>query len=100
MKVIVGLGNIGDAYKKTRRNVGFMVVDQLSKKHGIPINKVKYKASFAQGMILDKKVLIVKPLTFMNLSGTAIEKTLYKFSVPEKDLMVIHDDLDLVLGRV
>ncbi len=100
MKVIAGLGNVGDTYKKTRHNVGFMVVDQLSKKYHIPFKEIKYKASFGQGIVEDKKILIVKPLTFMNLSGVALKKLLYKYSVPGMDLTVIHDEIDLPLGQV
>lgn len=100
MKVIIGLGNVGDNYKKTRHNVGFMVVDQLSKKYRIPIKDTKHKAVFGKGVIHERQVLIVKPLTFMNLSGVVAKKFSYKYSVPAEDILVIHDDIDLALGKV
>ena len=100
VKVIVGLGNVGNNYKKTRHNVGFMVVDQLSKKHRIRVKDVKYKAAFGKGAIQDVDVLIIKPLTFMNLSGTAVKKFFKKYSVELEDLLVVHDDIDLALGKV
>ena len=100
VKVIFGLGNIGGNYKKTRHNVGFMVVDQFSKKYHIPVKNVKYKAAFGKGIIKDIEVLLIKPLTFMNLSGMAAKKFLYKYSVGIKDLLVVHDDIDLEAGKV
>lgn len=100
MKAIVGLGNAGDEYKKTRHNVGFIIIDHLSKKYRIPVKDVKYKAAFGKGIINDVDVLIIKPLTFMNLSGTAVKKFSYKYSIQAKDLLVVHDDIDLTLGKV
>lgn len=100
VKVIVGLGNVGNNYKKTRHNVGFMVVDQFSKKHRIRVKDVKYKAVFGKGAIQDVDVLIIKPLTFMNLSGVAVKKFFKKYSVELEDLLVVHDDIDLALGKV
>ena len=100
VKVIFGLGNIGGNYKKTRHNVGFMVVDQFSKKHSIRVKDVKYKAVFGKGAIQDVDVLIIKPLTFMNLSGGAVKKFFKKYSVELEDLLVVHDDIDLALGKV
>lgn len=100
MKAIVGLGNVGDKYKKTRHNVGFIITDQFSKKYHIPVKNVKYKAAFGKGIINDVEVLIIKPLTFMNLSGTAVKKFSYKYSIPTRDLLVVHDDIDLAIGKV
>lgn len=100
VKVIVGLGNVGNNYKKTRHNAGFMVVDEFSKKHRIPVKDVKYKAAFGKGVVQDVDVLIIKPLTFMNLSGVAVKKFLKKYSVELENLLVVHDDIDLVLGKV
>ena len=100
VKIIVGLGNVGNNYKKTRHNAGFMVVDEFSKKYRIPVKDVKYKAAFGKGVVQDVDVLIIKPLTFMNLSGAAVKKILKKYSVEPEDLLVVHDDIDLVLGKV
>ena len=100
VKVIVGLGNVGNEYKKTRHNAGFMVVDQFSKKHRIPVENIKFKAVFGEGALQDVDVLIIKPLTFMNLSGVAVKKFFKKYSVAFEDLLVVHDDIDLILGKV
>ncbi len=100
MKVIVGLGNIGASYKKTRHNVGFMVVDHLSKKYHIPVKEGKYKAAYGKGTINNQEVMIVKPLTYMNLSGEAVKKISYKFSTPVQNLLVVYDEIDLVLGKI
>lgn len=100
VKVIVGLGNVGNNYKKTRHNAGFMVVDQFSKNHRISVKDVKYKAAFGNGAVHDADVLIIKPLTFMNLSGAAVKKFFKKYSIKFEDLLVVHDDIDLVLGKV
>ena len=100
MKMIVGLGNVGNNYKKTRHNAGFMAIDQFSKKNHISISNVKYKAAFGKGTINNVEVLLLKPLTFMNLSGTAVKKYFKKYSVDIKDLLVIHDDIDLPPGKV
>jgi len=104
MYLIVGLGNIGEEYKETRHNVGFMVIDALSKEWGIKINFAKYNAFFGKGNItLDGKsfeVILAKPLTYMNLSGRAVKQLLDGFLVLPSHTIIIHDDLDLPLGSI
>lgn len=98
--LIVGLGNPGSRYAATRHNVGFQVVDQVSKTLGITLGKVKAKAIIGEGRHDDKKVILAKPQTFMNLSGQAVSALARFYKVPVENLLVIHDDLDLPLGTL
>jgi PTH1 family peptidyl-tRNA hydrolase len=100
VKIIVGLGNPGVHYQWSRHNVGFKVVDRLSEWQRIPICSRRFKALYGTGWINSEEVVLVKPITFMNLSGEAVRKTANAFSVGREDLIVIHDDLDLALGRL
>jgi peptidyl-tRNA hydrolase, PTH1 family len=100
VKIIVGLGNPGVHYQGSRHNVGFQVVDRLSERQRIPICSRRFKALYGTGRINSEDVVLVKPITFMNLSGEAVRKTANAFSVAREDLIVIHDDLDLALGRL
>ncbi|OGP59939.1 MAG: aminoacyl-tRNA hydrolase [Deltaproteobacteria bacterium RBG_13_52_11b] len=100
MKIIVGLGNPGVHYQWSRHNVGFRVVDRLSQRQRIPICSRRFKALYGTGWISSENVVLVKPITFMNLSGEAVRKTANAFSVGKEGLIVIHDDLDLALGRL
>lgn len=100
MFLLVGLGNPGDKYLKTRHNVGFLFVDYLAKKNGLLLGKSKWRAEVAKTKLYGESVVLVKPLTFMNLSGTAVAqiKSYYKASL--ENIIVIHDDLDLDFGRL
>ena len=100
MKIIVGLGNPGVHYQWSRHNVGFQVVDRLSERQCIPMCSRRFKALYGTGWINSEDVVLVKPITFMNLSGEAVRKTAAAFCVGREDLIVIHDDLDLALGRL
>lgn len=104
MYLIVGLGNIGEEYEKTRHNVGFMTIDALSKAWKIRLKAVKFSAVFGKGEISfeNKKenVIIAKPLTFMNLSGRAVKPLSEYFSIPAGHIIVVHDDLDLPIGSI
>jgi peptidyl-tRNA hydrolase, PTH1 family len=100
VKIIVGLGNPGVHYQWTRHNVGFRVVDLLSEVQRVPICFRRFKAHYGIGRIHSQDVVLVKPLTFMNLSGEAVRKIANTFSVEKEDLIVVHDDLDLALGRL
>lgn len=101
MFVIVGLGNPSFRYEGTRHNVGFDVIDMLADKHGIRIKEKKHKGLCGIGMMEGQKVLLMKPQTFMNLSGESIEAVLnfYKLE-PESDLLVIYDDVSLSPGKI
>lgn len=100
MKMIVGLGNPGTKYEKTRHNAGFWVVDELSKKYGIPVRRKSMNAMIGTGQILGERVLLVKPLTYMNLSGEAIRPLADYYNIPTEDILVIYDDIDIPFGSV
>jgi len=105
MKIIIGLGNIGDKYAKNRHNVGFMVLDELIKgfeKEKLPIeikDQSKFKAIIAKTKYKDVEMLLVKPTTLMNNSGEAVSKILSFYKQPLEDLIIIYDDIDLPLGK-
>ena len=98
--IIVGLGNPGAQYKGTRHNVGFEVIDQLAAKHKIKLDKSKHKARYGIGTVGSTPVLLMKPLTYMNLSGQSVAPMAREFSVKPENILVVADDLDMVVGRV
>jgi PTH1 family peptidyl-tRNA hydrolase len=100
MKCIVGLGNPGTKYANTRHNIGFLAIDALAKEHGIKLAESKFKAVFGTGMIKGERVVLVKPLTYMNLSGEAIRPLLDFYKIAVEDVLVIYDDLDLPLEKM
>ncbi|HET7629488.1 MAG TPA: aminoacyl-tRNA hydrolase [Bacillales bacterium] len=100
MKVIVGLGNPGFRYEKTRHNVGFMVVDRLSKDLSLPLKKKKCQAKFGIGEVNGEKTVLLKPLTYMNASGEAVRAFLDYFGGSPEEIVVIYDDLDLPPGKI
>lgn len=100
MYVIVGLGNPGKKYNYTRHNVGFDVIDYLSKTHDIKVNKIKHKAIVGEGVICGEKVILVKPQTYMNLSGESVEKLVYYYNLEMDKLVIVYDDIDTDLGRI
>jgi len=93
--MIVGLGNPGKDYQKNRHNVGFMAIDKIAQEFGIENKKVKSKAIIMEGKKDNKKIILVKPQTFMNLSGSAVASLVQFFKINPENLIVIHDDLDL-----
>ena len=100
MKIIAGLGNPGDQYRMTRHNMGFLVVDALADDAGIAIHKRKFEALLGDGRIGTERVLLVKPQSFMNLSGSCIRQVIDFYQKTAEDLIVVHDDLDLPFGTV
>ena len=98
--LIVGLGNPGPEYRGTRHNVGFDLIDLLSEKHRIKLDKSKYQARIGIGEISGSWVVLVKPLTFMNLSGQAVAPLAKEYGIKPDHILVIADDLDLKLGRL
>ena len=98
--MIVGLGNPGPAYRNTRHNFGFLAVDELADELNIQVKRLKFKAMIGEGRFNDNKVVLVKPMTFMNESGRAVAPLLRYFKLPLSNLLVIHDDLDLPLGTL
>lgn len=101
MYIIAGLGNPGNKYEKTRHNVGFQVIDRLASKYHIDMNMKKHKAITGTGVIEGVKVLLVKPQTYMNLSGESIREVIDFYKVdPEEELLVIYDDISLHPGQL
>jgi PTH1 family peptidyl-tRNA hydrolase len=100
MKVVVGLGNPGSKYQGTRHNVGFAVVDSLAASGGVVRYQERFQAELAEWMTTSDKVLLVKPLTFMNLSGRSVRQVLDFFQLPVEDLLVVCDDVNLPLGKL
>ena len=101
MFVIVGLGNPGKKYENTRHNAGFMAIDAIADKYGISVKEKKHKALCGTGVIEGQKVLLVKPQTYMNLSGESVGEILnfYKLD-PQEDMLVIFDDISLAPGNI
>lgn len=100
MKCIIGLGNIGKVYENTRHNLGFISVDYLSKKFNISIDKKRKKSIYGEGVINGEKISLIKPTTYMNLSGEAIVEIMNWYKIDAKDILVIYDDIDIPLGEV
>lgn len=100
MLLIVGLGNPEKEYAKTRHNMGFDVINNLSNKYNIEVNKEKFKALFGMGNIEGEKVILLKPQTYMNLSGEAIIECMNFYKIPCEDLLIIYDDIDTEPGKI
>ena len=98
--LIAGLGNPGLGYKHTRHNFGFMALDSLAKDLDINLQRVKFKAMIGEGVYLGNKLVLTKPLTFMNESGSSVAPLMRYFKIPLDHLIVIHDDLDLPFGKL
>lgn len=98
--VIVGLGNPGKKYDLTRHNVGFEAIDRLAQKYQIKVNKIKYKALIGEGQIEGEKVLLVKPQTYMNLSGETVLSICNFYQIEPENLIVIYDDVDTDAGKL
>lgn len=98
MYIIVGLGNPGKQYENTRHNMGFLAVDLLAEKYNIDVNKMKFKALVGEGRIAGQKVLLVKPQTYMNLSGEAVRQAMDFYKIEPEELIVIYDDIDIPTG--
>ncbi len=104
MKLLVGLGNPGQQYAGTRHNVGFRVIDHIADRHGIRISKEKFQSLVGEGTLRSDagqaRAVLLKPLTFMNLSGSALQAAAHFYRVRPEDTVVVHDDLDLPFGRL
>lgn len=101
MYLIVGLGNPGRQYEGTRHNMGFDTIDYLIEKHRIPQGGVKFNAMYGKGIIGGERVILMKPLSFMNLSGTPVREMANYFKIdPETEMIVIYDDIDLEPGQL
>lgn len=100
MKLIVGLGNPGRDYKWTRHNVGFEVINKLAYDYNIDMNKEKFKALYGEGRIGVEKVLLIEPLTYMNLSGESVREFVNFYKLEPEDIIVICDDINLPVGSL
>lgn len=100
MKLIVGLGNPGREYELTRHNIGFMAIDELSKRWNIPLNEQKFKGLFGAGFVNGEKVILLKPLTYMNVSGESIRPLMDYYKIDVEDFVVMYDDLDIPVGKL
>ncbi|RXZ79274.1 aminoacyl-tRNA hydrolase [Paenibacillaceae bacterium] len=99
MKWIVGLGNPGSAYQGTRHNIGFMVIDELARRLGIQVTQSKCKALMGEANIGGEKIVLIKPMTYMNLSGESVRAFMDFYKVPLEDGIVVYDDLDTEAGK-
>lgn len=100
MHLIVGLGNPENDYSKTRHNMGFNVINKLAIQYNIDVNKSKFKGLYGSGLIEGEKVILLKPQTFMNLSGESIIEIMNFYKITSEDLIVIYDDIDIDIGNV
>lgn len=98
--IIVGLGNPGKEYEKTRHNAGWLSIDRIAEKYGVKVNKLKFKSSYATVDMCGKKVLLLKPQTFMNLSGIAIKEAADFYKVKPENIIVICDDISLPCAKL
>ena len=100
MKLFVGLGNPGERYKLTRHNVGFMVLDSLIKQSSVEGWDKKFDSFFNKIIFKQKNMILLKPLTFMNISGHAVQKVRNFYGIDPNNIVIIHDDIDLELGKI
>ncbi|WP_027092141.1 aminoacyl-tRNA hydrolase [Cohnella thermotolerans] len=100
MRWIVGLGNPGSDYESTRHNAGFMVVDELARRWNISVNQNKCKALIGEARVGGEKVALIKPMTYMNLSGESVRAFMDYYKAKLEDMIVVYDDLDTETGRI
>jgi peptidyl-tRNA hydrolase, PTH1 family len=100
MRLIVGLGNPGPRYARTRHNIGFMAVDEIVRRHSFPPLKERFKGLFAEGLIAGQRAMLLKPQTFMNESGESVGAVARFFKLEASEIAVIHDELDLAEGKL
>ena len=98
--LLVGLGNPGDQYEHTRHNVGFLVADELAERHNIPVQRLKFRALTNTVTVGDRKVLLMKPVTYMNLSGEAVHEAAAFYKIPPEHILVISDEVALAPGKL
>ncbi len=98
--IVVGLGNPGSRYENTRHNMGFDTIDLLSAKYNIKVSKVKFKAITGDGEIEGQRVILVKPQTYMNLSGESVREIIEWYKIPINNIIIVYDDIDMPLGKI
>lgn len=100
MWILVGLGNPGTQYEDNRHNIGFMVIDEIARANNFPAFKSKFEGALVEGRIGQEKVVLVKPMTFMNLSGQCVQKVARFYKVTPNRIVAFHDELDLAAGKM
>ena len=100
LRLVVGLGNPGVRYRKTRHNVGFMAVDSIAQQFGIALDREKFGVVFGRGSVERVTVVLAKPVAFMNRSGPPVQQLAHYYRIPCEDMLVIHDDIDLAFGKL
>ena len=100
VKLIIGLGNPGKEYENTRHNCGFMVLDKLAEDLGVNIDQAKFKGLYVKTKVQGEDVVLLKPQTYMNLSGESVGEVMRFFKISKEDILVIYDDLDLPVGKI
>ena len=100
MYLVVGLGNIGEQYKNTRHNIGFDAVDIIAEKYNIKINRQKFKGRYGEGRIGTEKVILLKPNTYMNLSGESVIEVVNFYKIDKENIIVIYDDMSIDIGKL
>ncbi|WNB92030.1 aminoacyl-tRNA hydrolase [Bacillus sp. NEB1478] len=100
MKLFIGLGNPGPRFDGTRHNIGFEVIDRLAESLNIEMQQSKFKGLYGTGIVDGEKIFLLKPLTYMNVSGECVGPFMDYFQIPEEDMLVVYDDLDTLPGKL
>ena len=100
MYLIVGLGNPGDQYRNTRHNVGFDIIDLMADKYNIGVNRIKFKGVYGEGSIAGQRVMLLKPQTYMTVSGESVREVCNFYKSPNDKIIVVYDDISLEMGRL
>ena len=100
MYLIIGLGNPEEEYSKTRHNMGFNVINQIAKKYNIEVNKTKFQGLTGNGIIEGQKVILLKPQTYMNLSGNCVQEFMKFYKIEKENIIIIYDDMDIETGKI
>jgi len=100
MYLVIGLGNPGDEYKHTRHNVGFDVINLMAEKYNVSVNRIKFKGICGEINIAGEKVILLKPNTYMNLSGESVREAAFFYKVPSENIIIIYDDISLDVGKL
>lgn len=100
MRLLVGLGNPGSDYANNRHNIGFMAADEIVRRHSFSPFRSKFQGNLAEGQLAGQKVLVLKPTTYMNESGRAVQAAMAFYKMPLEDIIVFHDEMDLAAGKI
>ena len=100
MKLVVGLGNIGREYEKTRHNIGFMAIDECVRKYNVDMSRHKFNGNYGEFILNGEKIILLKPEKYMNLSGEVIRDFVRFYKIPISDILIIHDDMDIPIGNL